>query len=533
MKLRLWLVLTTAAAGLVVFAMAMLFFYLYEQRSSEQLVVQAVHTAMNAGGRVACEASPETWFAEYFGEDSWPGIVPPGPAPRDRGQLSFLGRAGRGARLPMHAQVFAYDARLKSANPLAPALHEHLRKDWEHGQIGHVSSVGGTLEFLDDGGRSCGPGTVGRQAPAQGPGPGCPPGGMAKRPGEMRIHQILIPMAWKDGPCAAVLVRYDEPAEEVVFHRFSPPLGVWGLPVLVMLLTVLLAAGPIVRRIRRLTSQVRRSAADRYRTPIGLRGRDEIGQLGAAFEDARAEILEQVAQQEEREQNLRTFLENTTHDISIPLTVLQGHLADMAGRGGQMDPETVGGAMAEANYLAALIGNLSVASRLETGQPTMQQEPVNLNDLVGRCVIRHRPIARQRSVSLDHAIPEQPLFTRGDVTFLEQAVNNVIFNAIRHNRRDGHVAVILEATAGDRFQVSVIDDGPGIADEEMARIAERYYRCGKERGREAGNQGIGLNIASRIAGMHGWEFKLSRSEFGGLRVDFEGPALSPGFTPRA
>lgn len=110
------------------------------------------------------------------------------------------------------------------------------------------------------------------------------------------------------------------------------------------------------------------------------------------------------------------------------------------------------------------------------------------------------------------------------MTFMEQAVNNVLFNAIRHNRKDGHVAVILETIGDRRFHISVIDDGPGIPEDEIARIAERYYRCGKERGREADNQGIGLNIAYRIAAMHGWDFKLSKSEFGGLRVDFEGPA---------
>lgn len=530
MKLRLWLVLTTAAAGLVVFAMAGLFFYFYEHRAAEQLVVQAVHTMMTSGGRQACEAAPETWFAEYFGEDSWPGVV----RPRDRGgktgKSRLFGVPGRGARLPMHAHVFAYDRNLASSNRLAPGPDPKLLAEWGDGQVAHISSVGRTLEFLDDGGAECtadkhdAPGREGN--PGAFRESGCPPDGMAKRPGEMRIHELLVPMPWKDGPCAALLVRYDEPLEEVIFHRYSPPIGVWGMPVLFMLLTVLLAAGPVVRRIRRLTGQVRASAADGYRTRIRLRGKDEIAQLAAAFEDARAEIQGQIATQEERERNLRTFLENTTHDISIPLTVLQGHLAEMAGRAGQTDPETVGAAMTEANYLAALIGNLSIASRLETGQPTMQHEPVNLNDLVARCVIRHRPIARQRAVSIDHATPENTLFARGDMTFVEQAANNVIFNAVRHNNREGHVAVILESAGGDRFRLSVIDDGPGIPDEEISRIAERYYRCGKERGREPDNQGIGLNIAYRVAAMHGWEFRLSKSEFGGLRVDFEGPMSS-------
>jgi len=599
--MRPWLLLMTTLAGLVVFTITGLFFYVFEQRASEQLISHAVITLMTKGGRTACEASPGTWFREVFGERNWTGTVER-PAARNDGPIrSLLHESKRGARLPMHAHIFAYDANLSPSNPLAPAIDHELRQGFGNGSITHRSMDRDSLRFLDDRGHPCpatampaagrsgrpgrpdrrhlepgmrdepgmddgprgpaepggpggpgepdGPGGPARDVPG-GPGApapdmdhgkpplpgadviesgattvrnGCPSASMTRAPGEMRLREMLIPMPWRTGPCANILVRYDEPAEEVIFHRFSPPIGVWGLPVLFMLLTVLIAAGPVARRIVKLTAQVRRSATDRYRTPITLKGRDEIGQLASAFERARSEILDQVAQQEEREKNLRTFLENTTHDISIPLTVLQGHLSDMAGREGSLDAETVSAAMIEANYLAALIGNLSIASRIETGQPTMQQEPVNLNDVVLRCVIRHRPIARQSQVSLDHAIPENPVLARGDMTFMEQALNNVIFNAIRHNNRDGHVAVILETTADDRFNLSVLDDGPGIPDEEMSRIAERYYRCGKERGREAGNQGLGLNIAFQIAQMHAWEFSLSHSEFGGLRVEFKGP----------
>lgn len=523
MKLRLWLTLTVAAAGLVVFTITGLFFHFFVRHSSEQFVIQAAFSMMNTGGRTECESSPGTWFVEAFGKDKWPvaGSVRPMPGeprsrehdrPRGPGPLGF---GIKGARLPMHVQVFAFDSGLNPSNPDTPALDRRLRAKFDGEQTLHVSSVGGVLNFVKDDAWAC----DGRDH-----GPGCPPSDGMKKPGEMRIHEMLVPMTWKEGPCAIVLIRWDEPVRETSIFHISPPIAVWGLPVAVMLLTVLIAAGPVVRRIRRLTSQVRRSAADRYRTPIALKGTDEIGQLAGAFENARAEILDQVARQEEREQNLREFLENTTHDISIPLTVLQGHLSDLAaGEGGHRD-ESVASAMAETNYLAALIGNLSIASRLETGTPTMQQVPVDLNALIGRCVIRHRPLARQRSVNIDHAIPEEPVVTTGDMTFIEQAVNNVTFNAIRYNKPGGHVAVILEAAPDDRFTISIIDDGPGIPDDQMAAITERYYRCGKERSRESHNQGIGLNIAGKVAAMHGWRFNISRSEFGGLRVDFEGPA---------
>jgi signal transduction histidine kinase len=455
----------------------------------------------------------------------------------------------------MRRQLFAYDTALKSLNPDAPAIDPSLKPANRKGEIARRAWTGRPIMKLPvrphhgpgpEPGQK--PGPEPRHEPGQGPdhAPGPRPGqeplppstrpsppvddkddGEDGPPDDLRVGEILIPMPWRTGPCANILVRYEEPPDTAGPAGFTPPTIVWVLPVVVMILTVLAAAGPVVRRTRRLTRQVRASAADRYRMPIPFGGSDEIGQLARAFEEAREEILAQVAQQEEREQNLRAFVENTTHDISIPLTVLQGHLTDMARAaesGTPTEAEVVAAAATEAQYMAALIGNLSVASRIENGEPTMQQVPIDIGEIVRRCVSRHRPIARQLGVALEHAIPEAPVVVRGDMTFIEQAFNNVIFNAIRYNNRDGHVAVILE-TAGDgaRAGMSVIDDGPGIPEEEMAKLVERYYRRGKERGRGVDNQGIGLNIASRIAAMHGWEFELSKSDFGGLKVCFRFP----------
>lgn len=531
MKLRVRLILTTLAAAALVFGTIGLLHFLFWQRANNEVGLQFALTYMENGGRAACEAAPERFALE--GPEAGPpsaAFRPDGPPRPDGG--------GDGFPWPrlLHKRLFAYDQTLVSKNPESPTPNPELAKEFRSG----VAFVG--RRFMDHGPperREHRPPPEHSPTPAWQDGkrpprpPGLPEGfGPPERP-RHEMQELLIRMPWNSGPCSVVLLRYE--ARSGDYGGFWPgdepfplPIGFFLAPVVLMLVIVLVSVGPLVRRIGLLTREVRASAGDRYHSHITLKGRDEIGQLARAFEEARTEIRGHIEEQQEREQNLRRFLENTTHDMSIPFTVLQGRLSDIARQLKEtehIDPQAFGAILSETHYLAALIYNLSVASKLETGQPALQREPVNLNEAVLRCAGRHRPIARQRNVSLDHSVPETPIFTLGDVTFIEQSVNNVLYNAIRYNHDGGHVAAILEAIDATHFKLRVIDDGPGIPDEELSRLTERYYRGaeGAERGRDTDGQGLGLNIAYQLANMHGWEFALRRSDYQGLEVEFAGP----------
>jgi signal transduction histidine kinase len=283
----------------------------------------------------------------------------------------------------------------------------------------------------------------------------------------------------------------------------------------------------MVRRIRALTGEVRRSAASHYATPVEVRGSDEIAQLGGAFNEAAAEVRSHLLVLERRDRTLRSFLANTTHDVMLPLTVLQGHLATMKKRvaeGVLPNPDTVLAASEEAHYLASLVHNLSAAAKLETGEPLMQLNTVELNALVERVVERHRPIAEARGIELNYAVPEATLRVEGDLTLVEQAVSNLVHNAVRHNRPEGHVAVLLEETPGDsaRFSLKVIDDGPGVPEEQLTHLGERRFRGDEARTRNPDGQGLGLHIARQVAERHGFELSFARAEQGGLEARLQG-----------
>ena len=379
---------------------------------------------------------------------------------------------------PPHIRIYAYDVQGRSENPDAPPLDPSL------------------LAGLADTPRaSHGRALEGRHS-----------------------LELLVRLPWRQGPCALALVRRTggPPGAD-----HDPALGTALLAALILAI-VLLATGPVVARIRHLTRAAGRLAADRYEGTIDVHGDDEVAELGRALNAAAGEVRAHIGEVEARERALREFLANTTHDVMIPLTVLQGHLARLRRRElGPGEVALVGAALEEAHYLAAMVQNLATAAKLQ-GTPSFERHRVRLDELCDRVVARHRPIAEERGLSLERGVPPDPVEVMGDVTLLEQAVSNLVHNAVRHNEGGKHVALVLE-TGGGRFTLRVLDDGPGIAEAERASVLERGLRGDRARGRHPGGLGLGLAIVREVAARHGFALALAENEGGGLAVSVSGP----------
>jgi signal transduction histidine kinase len=470
MKLRIQLVISAGMAMLPVMLALLRYDALMHQRAAQQLLVSFITAGMGAA-RERCEAAPE-----FFG-----GVLPPDfswgrPPPL----LPLPGQKQRA--LPVPPIAFAYGPDFSSRNPQAPALSPELIR----------MIAGRDLAIAPLGWRSS---TV----------------------------EVLLRMPWDMGPCAYVLARGPTVPE---WGAVLPETELWLLPIGAVLVAVLLAVGRIVRRIQQLTKAVQRSASSAYESPVELVGRDELSDLARAFDAAAIKIRAQLQEKDRREQALRDFLANTTHDVMIPLTVLLGHLTalrECAKAPRPLDPEALKSAMDEAHYIASLVHNLALVARLEAAELKLQVSTVDLNALIQRIVGRHRPVARAREISLENGVPPEPLILAADLTLLEQAVSNITYNAIHYNRAGGHVAVIAELKAPDRFVLRVIDDGPGIPAAELSRLVARGTRGDAARTRAPEGQGLGLHIAYRAAELHGFELTLKPSEYGGLEVMLEGP----------
>jgi len=316
------------------------------------------------------------------------------------------------------------------------------------------------------------------------------------------------------------------------FHDAGAVL-VWWLLALggVVLIAVAIAAGPVVRRIRKLQREVYASARTRYASEVEATGSDEIADLARAFNAAGREVREYLTELEAREKTLRAFVADTTHDVMIPLTVLRGHLATLRRRtesGEPADGGMIRSALEETHYMASLVSNLSAAAKLESGAGRdLRRDTVDLCALVERVHGRHAPLAAIGGVAIDRAVPAGIVTTTGDVTLIEQALSNLVHNAVRYNREGGHVAILLDSSNG-RFELRVSDDGPGVSEELLRRLPERSFRSSEARSRAPDGLGLGLAIARDVAERHGFELEFHRREEGGLEATLRGPAKRAG-----
>ena len=327
-------------------------------------------------------------------------------------------------------------------------------------------------------------------------------------------------MPWDEGPCAVVLIRAKAPPSWFSGAVLMPAF----LVALVVIVVALFAAGPIVRRVRQLTESVRRLGTSSEH-PIDVEGTDEIAELGAAFEQSRQTIEAQLASLRDREAALRNYIANTTHDVMLPLSVLQGHLVSLQRRienGETLDANAIVPSIEESQYLGSLLHNLNAAARLEATDGLGHRDTIDLNRLVERVVERHRPVATRKRIGLEMAVPEATVELRGDLTLLEQALGNLVQNAVRYNEPGGHVAVVLHGDS-DAWMLEVVDDGPGIPEAERERVLQPSFRGSEARTRHPHGMGLGLHIVSDVAKRHGLSLRLTETDGGGLTA-----TLAPG-----
>jgi len=326
-----------------------------------------------------------------------------------------------------------------------------------------------------------------------------------------------------DSPCSVVVGRMrPRPGTTRDEYAFI------ALVLLSVLGAVWIAAGPVIARLRRLTVAVRDSAASHYAQPVAVNPSEtgEIGDLARAFNAAGTSVRQHIGDLQARREALREFVANTTHDIALPLTVLQGHLADLDRTlaSGSPEHERVRASIEEAHYLSSLLRNLGTAARLDDPAALIETRTIDLNAVVERVVSRHRALARAKSVELNYAVPEQPLMADADLTLLEQAIGNLVDNAVQYNRNGGHVAVVLDRQ-GRGFALTVTDDGPGVPEAELGSLTSRRFRGTEARSRRPDGQGIGLSIVAEAVDRLGFHLSFSRPDAGGLVAVITGESL--------
>lgn len=263
------------------------------------------------------------------------------------------------------------------------------------------------------------------------------------------------------------------------------------------LLVALILAVVITRSIARPLQTLARAAAEvaegKFDQQVPIKGPAEIRAVAEAFNRMSAEIrTEQKSQQD--------LLANVSHDLKTPLTSIQGY-AQAIVDGAAPDPQRAARIIYdESARLNRMVIGLTDLARLQAGQLSMNNQPIDLGQLAGAIAQRLEVVAAEKHINLHIDTPPMPAIV-GDGDRLAQVITNLISNAITYTPEQGTVHVSTQIRDGG-VELVVRDTGVGIPAEELPRIFERFYQVDKSRGPRRGT-GLGLAIAHEIVQAHG------------------------------
>lgn len=272
-------------------------------------------------------------------------------------------------------------------------------------------------------------------------------------------------------------------------------------------------ARTVSRPVQGIGNTVRRLSEGAYDARAALVSADEIGIL-AVHVNRLAETLELNRTARQR------WMADIAHELRTPVAVMKGEVEAIADGVRAVDDRTVASLTEEIDHLAGMVDDLQALALSDAGALALEKEVVDLAELARLAAdsFRNRLAARGIALETDHA---GLCRVSGDPQRLRQLLHNLLENSSRYTETNGTVRLVIRG--GDPVTVSLEDSGPGVSDEQLDRLFDRFYRAESSRSRATGGSGLGLAICRNIAEAHGGRIEAVHGSMGGLQIKVELP----------
>jgi two-component system phosphate regulon sensor histidine kinase PhoR len=232
-----------------------------------------------------------------------------------------------------------------------------------------------------------------------------------------------------------------------------------------------------------------------------------IEELRNELEEWARNRKDEIEMLQRNEQFRKEFLMNLAHELRTPIFTIQGYVETLLG--GAIDDPAVnkkflGNASKSIDRLVELVSDLGEISKLESGKMPLVLETFRIQDLVADVYEAFSLQAAEQEMKLEFKKgAERALPVVADRARIEQVLTNLIENALKYGHKGGTITTGCYTMDDRRIYVEISDDGPGIAEEHLPRIFERFYRADRNRSRNIGGTGLGLAIVKHIIEAHG------------------------------
>ncbi len=250
-------------------------------------------------------------------------------------------------------------------------------------------------------------------------------------------------------------------------------------------------------------------------------GRDELSQLINTFESMRAQLKESIRLREKYEQNRRELIANISHDLKTPITSILGYIEGIQ-EGIAGDPkkqkkylDTIN---SKAIYMNHLIEELALLSRLDVNRESFQFENINISRFMNDYIDEIEDDLHESGIQLIINDTVSDPFIDMDRNKIIRVLENIMTNSVKYlNNRNGEISIHL--TDNEKVvDIAITDNGPGIPEEYLTSIFDRFYRL--DASRSDRGSGLGLAISKKIVEAHGGTIWAKNNPSGGLTIHF-------------
>jgi two-component system OmpR family sensor kinase/two-component system sensor histidine kinase BaeS len=269
----------------------------------------------------------------------------------------------------------------------------------------------------------------------------------------------------------------------------------------------LLFAYRLLQPIQGLTRAAQQLAQGDLNQRVQVNGNDELARLGNTFNQM-AESLQKA------DQSRQALTADIAHELRTPLAVQKAYLEALQDGIYELNIENLQPVLDQNQLLNRLVDDLRTVAMADAGQLRLELAPADLGNLVQRVVSRFLPQAENKQIQLSYQQEENLPPAHLDAGRVEQILGNLLSNALRHTPEGGEIQVVLYHEKHSA-RLEIRDTGPGIPEDALEYIFDRFYRASKSRSRSEGGSGLGLTIARQLARAHGGEVHAANHPTGG------------------
>ncbi|AGA68645.1 signal transduction histidine kinase [Desulfitobacterium dichloroeliminans LMG P-21439] len=261
----------------------------------------------------------------------------------------------------------------------------------------------------------------------------------------------------------------------------------------------------LVRPLIKMEETAQYIAEGEYGRQIQVASEDEVGRLAHSFNVMSSELKGKIDDIERLDRLRQELLSDVSHELRTPLTVIQGFseaILDGLVKSKEQEQHYLKLIIDETERLRELVDDLQDLKGLEAINSLDDMDYIVLNKLVQISAERLKHFAESKEIQLNVILPKQQITIWGNSDRLKQVLTNLMDNAIKHSDLNGTISIQLGIENSWAF-IAVKDSGPGIPQEELENIWERFYKVDKSRSRRGTGTGLGLSIVKKITEMHG------------------------------